>query len=167
MEPTEGIVEAILEDHQDLKKFIPIMKDEDATHQEKKKAFLLFSNLLKSHASSEEKVLYTACTKTDDLEVHVQEGFVEHQLATLLMKSIPTTKDKDRWSAQVKVLAEMVEHHIEEEEGEFLPKVQSTFSKEDKNTMALEFIALRKRSQKDVSEDNAGILAENMRPKAA
>jgi hypothetical protein len=156
----DDLVKAIKEDHQDLKKFIAVMKDEDASHAEKKEATQGFTSLLKSHSSSEEKALYARCLKVDDLRVMADEGYVEHHVAASLMKAMPSTRNRDRWTAQVKVLAELVEHHIEEEEKEFLPEVEKAFADQKQEKMAHEFVALRRRSQRNVSEENAGVLKQ-------
>lgn len=156
------IVEAILRDHEDLKRFIETMKDEDAAFDEKEEAYRAFSALLKSHAPSEEKALYEPCLKKKDLGLKTNESFVEHEVATLLMGAIDKAKDGDRKAAEIKVLAEAVEHHIEEEEGEFLPEIAKAFGKAKREEMGMEFLRLRKRSQKEVSSDNAGILERSV-----
>lgn len=46
------------------------------------------------------------------------EGDTEHHLADMLVEQLKTETDEDTFVAKVKVLAEMVEHHIEEEEEE-------------------------------------------------
>jgi hemerythrin-like domain-containing protein len=154
----DDLVQAIKDDHDDLRKFIEVMKDEDAELKEKKHATEGFMSLLKSHSSSEEKALYERCLKVEDLRVLADEGFVEHAVASSLMKSMPATRNRDRWLAQVKVLAELVEHHIEEEESDFLPEVEKQFTDAKQEKMAHEFFSLRKRSQRNISGENAGVL---------
>lgn len=153
-----NIIAAVKRDHEDLKKFIEVMKDEDVDIDEKEEAYSMFSELLKSHASSEEKALYQKCLDEEDLGIETNESFVEHQVATLLMEAIDRSTDPDRKIAQIKVLAESVEHHIEEEEDEFLPEVKKHFSSEELTEMAEDFLSLRRGSQRKASEENAGIL---------
>jgi hemerythrin superfamily protein len=156
----DDLVKAIKDDHKDLRKFIGVMKDEDATHAEKKEATRGFMSLLKSHSSSEEKALYARCLKVAKLRVMADEGYVEHHVAAALMKTMPATRNQDRWTAQVKVLAELVEHHIEEEEKDLLPEVERAFAETKQEKMAHEFVALRRRSQRNVSDENAGVLKQ-------
>lgn len=156
------IIEAIKEDHKDLKKHLKIMKDKDSSISEKDAAYKKFSVLLKSHAPSEEKALYAKCIAAGDMGVETNEAYVEHQLATLLMKSIDGTKDSERRAAQIKVLAESVEHHIEEEEGDFLPGVKKEFGEEERIEMAAEFLRLRRASQKKMGKENAGVLGQSL-----
>ena len=55
----------------------------------------------------------------------VLEGYQEHHVVDLLMGELDTTPfDDETWSAKAKVMKENIEHHIEEEEGEWFPKVR-------------------------------------------
>ncbi len=48
----------------------------------------------------------------------------------------------------VKVLAEIVEHHADEEEKELLPDLEKHFKKNEQAGMSQEFVSLRVQSQK-------------------
>lgn len=156
---SRSIIDAIRDDHRDLRHFIEILKDESVEQREKKGAYLPFADLLRSHAKSEEKSVYAPCLKIEDLSHFAHEGYVEHKIADLLMESIERTKTRDSWIAQVKTLAELVEKHMEEEESEFLPQLEEYFAEPEKTEMVVDFMALRKQSQKSPKQDNAGALA--------
>lgn len=156
----EDITNALKEDHEVLRKFGEVLKSEDASLSEKKTAYKNFSSLLKSHAKSEEKAVYEKCLKVDDLEQEAEEGYVEHQIADTLMKKLETTQNKEKWQAMAKVLAEVVEHHADEEEKELLPEVKKEFESDERQEMTRQFLTLRERSQKGVNEENAGVLAQ-------
>lgn len=156
---TGSLVEAIKRDHVDLKKFIEVLKDEEADHAEKKEAYDPFMKLLDSHAEAEEKALYTVCLKEEELSDHGHEGFVEHDIARELMQSIARTRRSEVWMAKVKVLAEVVEHHIEEEENEFLPEVEENIGQEEQQKILAQFLKLRRKGQTDFTQENAGVLA--------
>lgn len=157
----ESLVKAIKADHEDLKKFIEVLKDENSDFSEKQEAGDLFMSLLKSHASSEEKAVYTVCMDEEDLLDHALEGFVEHGVADALMRKLSAIEDEGKWKACAKVLAEVVEHHIDEEEKEFLPEVERHFANKKQMKMTHEFMNLRQRSQKSISSENAGVLARH------
>jgi hemerythrin-like domain-containing protein len=78
-----------------------------------------------AHAEGEEKVLYPVLV--DEKETHelILEGVQEHKAAELFMREMARVKgksDAETWAAQVKVLTEIVEHHLDEEEtGVFQP----------------------------------------------
>ena len=153
-----SVVDALEKDHRDLKDFIKVLKG-DETYRTKKAAFGPFVELLKSHAKSEEKAVYDVCLKYPELREEAFEGYVEHGVADHLAKAAGRLRDRDHWMAQVKVLAELVEHHIEEEENELFPDLRKRIDAERRQAMAEKFIALRERSQPHHRADNAGVLA--------
>jgi hypothetical protein len=81
---------------------------------------------LKVHTQIEEEIFYPAArkaTKDDDL---LDEAAVEHASAKHLIDEIEAMEAGDElYDAKVRVLGEMVKHHIKEEEEELFPEVQS------------------------------------------
>jgi hemerythrin superfamily protein len=109
---TADIIQMIMVDHKPLKKLIKVMKDSDQSLSARQKAFEEFAPLLVAHAKPEEQVLYVYMRKDEDLREESFEGEVEHGLADQMLEEAKRTDDEDLWSAKVKVLAELVEHHI-------------------------------------------------------
>ncbi|MEO8062385.1 MAG: hemerythrin domain-containing protein [Pseudomonadota bacterium] len=72
---------------------------------------------LKVHAQIEEEIFYPPfleATKDDDM---YQEALVEHDGAKKLIAEIESaTPNDDDYKAKVKVLSEMIKHHVKEEE---------------------------------------------------
>lgn len=155
-----NLVQAIKEDHADLKAMIETLKSEDAKLAEKRKCYEKFSALLKSHSKAEESVVYAASVKMSELKDETLEAQEEHAVADALMRKIASSEDIGTWKARVKVLAEVVEHHIEEEEKEYLPKLHKHLSDAREKKMMTSFIQSRSRSQKTMTEDSMGILSE-------
>ena len=68
------------------------------------------------HTKIEEDVFYPAC-KGKIEEALLQEAYVEHDGAKVLIAEIEAGgPDDEFYDAKVKVLSEMIEHHVEEEE---------------------------------------------------
>jgi hemerythrin-like domain-containing protein len=158
------ITDAIERDHEDLKKFIKLLKDEDTSATIKRKIYGQFASLLQSHANSEEKAMYVLSEKLPGLKQKTLEGYVEHQVASTLAKKIkaePTTKELPGWLAQVQVLAELVLHHVEEEESDLLPVVKKEMSARMQAASCQKFVKLRKSSQRNKTPENSGVLAVN------
>lgn len=128
------VIQIILKDHKPLKQLIKVMKSSKKSHKERMKAFEDFAPLLTVHAKAEEKVVYTFMKKEVDLREDGFEGDVEHGLADQMVEEIKRTDDEDLQSARIKVLAELVEHHIEEEEEDMFPdlKKQTTAEQREK-----------------------------------
>ncbi|KYG68033.1 hypothetical protein AZI87_01825 [Bdellovibrio bacteriovorus] len=137
------IINMILEDHKPLKELIEVMKDSEKELEERQEAFAQFAPLLISHAKPEEQSLYRYMKGDEELREGGFEGDVEHQLADQMVEEIMRTDDDDLWSARVKVLAELVEHHIEEEEEELLPDFKKHSESSDREKLGQLFLELK------------------------
>lgn len=134
------IIDVIMEDHKPLKELIKIMKDSDKDFSERKQAFEEFAPTLIAHAKPEEEILYTTMKSNKELREEGFEGDVEHAIADQLVEECKRTTDKDLLSARIKVLAEVVEHHIEEEEEELLPSFKSETDKNLRESLGEKFL---------------------------
>jgi hypothetical protein len=69
------------------------------------------------HTMIEEEIFYPACTgQVEDANL-VQEAYVEHDSAKVLIAEIQAGGPDDAfYDAKVKVLSEMIKHHVKEEE---------------------------------------------------
>lgn len=90
---------------------------EKARGKDRKKALAEQACLeLKVHTIIEEEIFYPACRgriEEDDLN----EAYVEHDAAKVLINDIEAGgPDEAFYDAKVKVLSEMIEHHVKEEE---------------------------------------------------
>lgn len=150
------IVDLILEDHKPLKQLIKIMKDSDVKLNKALEAFAEFAPLLVNHAKSEEQSLYVFMKKMQDEEhqVHAFEGDVEHTLADQLLEEIPRTEDDNECRAKIKVLAELVEHHIEEEEEEILPSFRGDTEAEDRARLGDKFLRFKTLMNEQGNDDS-------------
>ena len=74
-------------------------------------------NALKVHTTIEEEIFYPAfLAATEDKDMH-HEAEVEHAGAKKLIAEIEAiSPDDDYYDAKVKVLSEMINHHVKEEE---------------------------------------------------
>ena len=90
---------------------------EKATSRTRKQALAREACLeLKAHTVIEEEVFYPACRGQIEEDL-LNEAYVEHDSAKLLINEIEAGgPEEDFYDAKVKVLSEMIEHHVEEEE---------------------------------------------------
>lgn len=71
---------------------------------------------LKVHTVIEEEIFYPACEGQIEEDL-LREAYVEHDSAKLLINEIEAGgPEDDFYDAKVKVLSEMIEHHVKEEE---------------------------------------------------
>ena len=113
---------------------------------------------LKVHTIIEEEIFYPACRGQieDDL---VNEAYVEHDAAKLLINEIEAGgPDEAFYDAKVKVLSEMIEHHVEEEE----KRSEGMFSQARAAGLDMDDLADRMRARKKTAmeEFQAGKPAE-------
>ena len=91
----------------------------EKTRDDDRKLTLAISicNALKVHTSIEEEIFYPAfLAATEDKDMH-HEAEVEHNGAKKLIAEIEASgPDDDYYDAKVKVLSEMIKHHVKEEE---------------------------------------------------
>lgn len=142
-EAGDDIIDLILNDHKPLKKLIKVLKNSDTELEVRQNAFEEFAPLLTVHAKPEERTMYLFMKDDEELREQGFEGDVEHALADQLVEEIKRTDEEDLWSARVKVLAELVEHHIEEEEDELLPDFKKHSEKEERVNLGKEFMRLK------------------------
>ncbi len=148
------IIKLILTDHKPLKELIEVMKDPDKSVLERSAAFEEFAPLLVIHAKPEEESLYHFLKDDDDLSQEGFEGEVEHGLADQMIEEIKRTdKNEDLWSARVKVLAELVEHHLEEEEEELFPEFRKHSDVEERAKLGLRYVQLKSKYEAQGGED--------------
>ncbi|HVG02297.1 MAG TPA: hemerythrin domain-containing protein [Nitrospira sp.] len=82
---------------------------------------------LEIHAQLEEKLIYPAIREQIDEDDLMNEAVEEHHLVHVLIKELKKLKPThEAFQAKFKVLGELVKHHIEEEEGEMLPKAEQS-----------------------------------------
>jgi hemerythrin superfamily protein len=106
-------------------------KIEKAEGDEKGELFDELADALAVHATIEEKHFYPA-TKNARTEELLQEAVEEHLNAKRVIADLLEMSPSDeQFDAKVKVLQEMIEHHIEEEEGELFPKVKKLLSADE------------------------------------
>lgn len=137
------IVSLIMEDHKPLKELIKVMKDSKRDAKERISAFNEFGPTLVAHAKPEEETLYVDMKSQDELREEAYEGDVEHQIADQLVEEIKRTKEEDLKLARIKVLAELVEHHIKEEEEELLPDFKKHSDAKERADLGNHFLELK------------------------
>lgn len=82
---------------------------------------------LEIHAKLEEGLIYPAIREALDEDEMMDQALEEHHVVEFLIKELRKMGPKDeRYSAKFQVLAEIVKHHIEEEESEILPQAEES-----------------------------------------
>lgn len=123
----QDAIALLTEDHENVKQMFEQFEGlGDRAHATKKKLATQICTELTKHATAEEEIFYpavrAATKKNEDL---VDEATVEHASAKDLIAQIMDMEaTEDLFDAKVKVLSEMIEHHVKEEEEEMFPKAR-------------------------------------------
>ena len=91
------------------------------------------ANELKIHTKIEEEIFYPAVRElgTSKAEEMIDEAFEEHHVVDLVLAELPQVDPEDeRFDAKMTVLSELIEHHVEEEEGELFPMAEKKLGKD-------------------------------------
>ncbi|MGE0468309.1 MAG: hemerythrin domain-containing protein [Nitrospira sp.] len=124
-EVATGVVEMLKEDHEKVKGLFEEFESAEQKQQGDIAATAIME--LEVHADLEEKLIYPAIREQIDDDEMMNEAVEEHHLVHVLIKELKKLKPKDEvFQAKFKVLGELVKHHIDEEEGEILPKAQES-----------------------------------------
>lgn len=97
------------------------------------------------HTQIEEEIFYPACREAGIEEDMMDEADVEHDGAKKLIAEIEDGKPgDDHWDAKVKVLSEMIKHHVKEEE-----QRDGMFAKAKKADLDLDALGEELKARKD------------------
>lgn len=135
-------IDLLMEQHREVEKlFAAFEKAED--DEDKEAIFEEVADKLAVHAKIEEQIFYPAVRekKTEDM---VLEAYVEHtSVKRLLADMLEADPGQDTFTAQMKVLKEQIEHHVEEEEKELFPAAKKVLNKEELVALGQEMTALQ------------------------
>jgi hemerythrin-like domain-containing protein len=109
------------------------------------------------HTYIENEVMYPTVRRLlPDLEDDVLESYEEHHVADVLCLELVSMKPSDeRFDAKVTVLIELVEHHIEEEEAEWFPKVRDGLGRKKLQEIGSELEAKRTKAPRRPEQPGA------------
>lgn len=138
----EGILQDLHNDHTEIASLINrIEKSEDRAERE-----VLFEEMktkLLGHAHAEQEVLYRRLegSQSEASRSLALEGSNEHQIVENQLEKMSADRDKmsEPWMAELNVLRELIEHHVQEEETTGFSCARDDFEKDELETMAQQF----------------------------
>lgn len=134
-----NVIELLKKDHEKVAKLFKAYeaaKKADKKGSREKIAQELCQELT-IHATVEEEFFYPAMdakAKVEDEKAEdlVKEADEEHRLVKALVAEIESMDEtEDHFDAKVKVLKDVVDHHVEEEEGQLMPKARKLLTKDE------------------------------------
>jgi hemerythrin superfamily protein len=142
------ILDTLKHEHDEVKSLLSDLQNAQSAVERKSLVKRIKSALL-PHTKAEEKVVYNAVIALKDKAAQLDghEGYIEHELAAKTLQRLEaiTNATSPEHKASGKVLKELVEHHIEEEETNVWKDVKRNFSDDERATMNTAFIAAKRR----------------------
>jgi hemerythrin superfamily protein len=154
---TDAIV-LLKEDHKEVKKlFREFERAGDNATVRKGDLVKKIIQELTVHTYIENEVMYPEVRKlVPDIEDDILESYEEHHVADILCMELFVMKpDNDRFDAKTTVLIENVEHHIEEEEAEWFPKVREALGRNQLAELGARMIEAKKKAPRSPAQPSA------------
>jgi hemerythrin superfamily protein len=142
------LLDTLKSEHDEVKGLLADLVDADTATQRRALVRQIKAALV-PHTKAEQKVLYDAIIALKDKEVQIDghEGYLEHELADKALQKLGSISNatSPEHKAVAKVLKELVEHHIKEEERNVWGDARKHFSAEERAQMNTAYLAARSR----------------------
>ncbi|MEU6831150.1 hemerythrin domain-containing protein [Nocardia beijingensis] len=154
---TDAIV-LLRDDHKAIRKLFREFEKagEDATRA-KAEVVGKIIEALTVHTYLENECMYPEVRKlVPDLEDDILESYEEHHVADVLVTELAAMKpDNEHFTAKTTVLIENVDHHIDEEENEWFPKVREALGRKQLQEIGARMQELRKKAPTSPAQPSA------------
>ncbi len=137
------ILTLIKSHHEIMRECVEELRKESEPQNKKREELFIFLETLKVHSKSEQETLYACLEEVEPLRVVALEAREEHNIADRLLTEIEAMDYQEVWSedveAKAKVLADLVEHHMDDEEDEMFSLVRENFTAPELQALAVEY----------------------------
>jgi hemerythrin-like domain-containing protein len=145
---TDAIV-LLKQDHKEVRKLFSDFKaaGENATTRKRDLVAKIIEQLT-IHTYIENEIMYPEVRKlVPDIEDDILESYEEHHVADVLcMELFTMSPENDHYDAKTTVLIENVEHHIEEEEEQWFPKVRDAVGRKELAEIGARMLEAKKKA---------------------
>ena len=125
--------------------------EENSSDGQAQELFGQIQKELQVHMEGEEKFLYPVLVENDESRELTLEAYEEHGVAKNLMKQFGRqTPGDERWMAKMKVLKEIIEHHVKEEEREMFKMARKVLDAEQSEAIM---------QRLETAKEKAGVLS--------
>jgi iron-sulfur cluster repair protein YtfE (RIC family) len=148
----DGILQDLHDDHREVSDLIErLLKTPEAG--ERTALFKELTSKLLAHAHAEQSVVYRKLEKSQDEKARsfALEGVNEHEIVELQLHKMARARNKasEQWTAQLNVLQDLVDHHVEEEEGTGFACIRRDFDRDQLEKLGDQF---QREKQKRLAE---------------
>ena len=128
-----NIIDLLKEDHKKVKTLLDeTIKNRDTSN------YPQIQKELRIHMEGEENLLYKKTrNQATDLTL---EAYEEHEIVKKELRDIDNLNINDEhWMPKMKVVKDMIEHHVEEEEEEYFPKSEELLGLDELNQLGQKY----------------------------
>ncbi len=124
-----NILDALREDHRKVIDLFTALEDTEADDADKRRRlFATLKDELTRHTQAEEQVFYSQLKKHERARDDTEEAIEEHhEVEQLLQRMEEMDVASEEWMESLGECREMVEHHVEEEEGRLFGEADEFF----------------------------------------
>jgi hemerythrin superfamily protein len=145
------------DDHKNVKRlFREFERAGEATTRKQELGQEIIAELV-AHTYIENEVMYPRVREAlPDLEDDVLESYEEHHVADVLCQELWRMDASDEhFDAKMTVLIENVRHHVEEEEGDWFPKVREGLGRAQLRELGEELLRVKETAPRDPTDPRA------------
>lgn len=140
------ITKALTKHHEEMRDLIEEIKKD-------KSKYILLKKHLDTHHELEEDLLLSLLNSNKDVNAESLESQEEHYVLNMLLLDLADfPKDNPRWMIKFKVLGEILEHHLSEEEEDLFPEAEEHLESAKQNELGKEFEQLKQQRLSIVME---------------
>ncbi|ARS48947.1 MULTISPECIES: hemerythrin domain-containing protein [Pseudomonadaceae] len=142
-------IELLKKDHETVKELLSRLEETtERAVQTRKKLISKIEQELKIHTALEEQIFYPAFRQAgskDDAVLAIEAKEEHRAVEALVLPDIKQTSPSTlEFAGRVKVLKELLEHHIEEEENDMFPQARKLLGKRELEDLGQAMETLRK-----------------------
>ncbi len=143
----------ITKDHDEVKDLLTkLSESSEGAVKTREKGFGQLKEELLPHLKAEEAAFYPSLMKKDEGRKHSLEAIEEHALTQQVLQQMEKLGVQDEvWEAKLKVLKDLVEHHIEEEEEEIFKIAKQELKKDELQKIFQNFQKEKEKVKKKLS----------------
>lgn len=139
-----SIYELLKADHKTVKDLFEKMEASEDPATRTRLLTQLKQELL-AHSEAEDIVFYQPLKPKEELHDLILEAEEEHRVVSRLLGELERlSAENEKWKARLTVLKELVEHHVEEEEGEMFKKARAALDRAQEQEIGAAFLATKK-----------------------
>ena len=147
-EPEADLLDTLKEEHELVAGLLKELVESERAAERKSLVKRIKENLI-PHLRAEQKVLYDAIIALKDRQAKQdgEEGYIEHALADKTLTKLEgiANATSPEFGAMAKVLKELIEHHVKEEESNVWSDARSNFAADERKAMNRAYLAEKKK----------------------